>query len=308
MSSIHNSQILTITNSFVQALLFGIYITTLIHGLRWLVYNDGGQDRWGRGNVPMLIISIVIFFLQTMVLAALFKSTLLALNLDAMGYRTFNTIGVAMEFTIYQVVDAVLIYRCWIVYGRTGGIICVPIFLWISTVVFSSYNVYLYASSTVLDVGKHRVSSLTGKLCDGFFACNIVINIYATGSVSRSKCLHRTWHIIAEAGVTYTTSTLINLIAITLTDRNPNYMPYELLEATAHPIVRLLMIVYTCCTSSVEPFPECHHGWHCVQPHFDSRWATTPGRNSRSRHLGDTIPQCRSNGLDIGTESLYSSF
>ncbi|KAF8626739.1 hypothetical protein AX15_004716 [Amanita polypyramis BW_CC] len=176
-----------------------------------------------------------------MVLATSLKNTLLALSLDLTGYRIFQTVNTALEYTIYQIVDAILIYRCWIVYGRTGRIIFLPVFLWLSSVVFSSYNVYLYAS-------KNKESSLTDKICDGFFACNIVINIYATtaivyrivrvtkGSVSRSKCLHRTWRIVAEAGVPYTTSTLINLTAIILTNRYPKYIPYALLEAAADPI------------------------------------------------------------------------
>ena len=51
--------------TFVQALLYGIYFTTLAHSLRWLLLDDEGWKVRRRINWFMLIISILLFLLST---------------------------------------------------------------------------------------------------------------------------------------------------------------------------------------------------------------------------------------------------
>jgi hypothetical protein len=57
-------QVLTLM--MTQAGLYGFYVATLIHCLRWLVYtNDGWKLRDRIDNKPILITTIVIFLLST---------------------------------------------------------------------------------------------------------------------------------------------------------------------------------------------------------------------------------------------------
>ncbi|KAF8622792.1 hypothetical protein AX15_006722 [Amanita polypyramis BW_CC] len=251
-STVHTIQISSIFESFICALAYGIYITTFGHCLRWLFYNDGGRIRLERGNAPMLIVSIVIFLLETTELATSFRGALAAQNLNPLIYNILNTTNNAIEYTLYQIVDAVLIYRCWVVYGRSYKIICLPILFWISSVALTTYAIYLYAVTLTLEAADqetlYKVSILVAKIWDGFFSCNIATNIYATtaivyrivqvtkNSVLGSGRLHRTWRIIAESGVLYTTATIINLIGASLVSRSPAYEPYVLFQATVDPI------------------------------------------------------------------------
>ena len=54
---------------FTQATLYGHYVTTLIHCLRWLIYSDDGWKQRDRVNKLMLIATVVIFLLSTVNLA-----------------------------------------------------------------------------------------------------------------------------------------------------------------------------------------------------------------------------------------------
>ena len=54
---------------FTQATLYGLYVATLIHCLRWLIYTDDGWKQRDRVNKLMLITAVVIFLLSTVNLA-----------------------------------------------------------------------------------------------------------------------------------------------------------------------------------------------------------------------------------------------
>ena len=56
---------------FTQAALYGLYVATLIHCLRWLVYTDEGWKRRDRVNKLMLTTTIIIFLCSTVNLVIL---------------------------------------------------------------------------------------------------------------------------------------------------------------------------------------------------------------------------------------------
>jgi len=53
---------------FVQAILCGLYITTFIHCLRWLIFADEGWKYRERINWPMLIATIIAFIFSSIAL------------------------------------------------------------------------------------------------------------------------------------------------------------------------------------------------------------------------------------------------
>ena len=58
---------------FVQAILYGLYVATFVHCLRWLIYTDDGWRRRDRVNKLMLTATILIFMLTTMDLGIAFR-------------------------------------------------------------------------------------------------------------------------------------------------------------------------------------------------------------------------------------------
>src|ERR1700760_927783 len=59
------STIAQLLGLFVQAALYGLYVATLIHCLRWLLYTDNGWKLRDGVNKLMLITTILIFLLTT---------------------------------------------------------------------------------------------------------------------------------------------------------------------------------------------------------------------------------------------------
>jgi hypothetical protein len=54
-----------IVGAIVQALLYGLYLATLAHCLRWLLFDDEGWSRRKDINWRMLVIAVVIFLFST---------------------------------------------------------------------------------------------------------------------------------------------------------------------------------------------------------------------------------------------------
>lgn len=97
MDSTQAIQVASIVNSFVQALVYGAYIITLVHCLRWIMYNDEGWSRRKKMDMTMLIVSIAVFLLQTAGLATAFKTTLELQDSNTEGFNLLNMINVCFH-------------------------------------------------------------------------------------------------------------------------------------------------------------------------------------------------------------------
>ena len=75
--------------TITQALLYGLYIATLVHCLRWLLFSD--EENWSLRkdvNWRMLIIAVVIFLLSTASLVTALQDVFTLLD-------SINTINVS---------------------------------------------------------------------------------------------------------------------------------------------------------------------------------------------------------------------
>ncbi|KIL59812.1 hypothetical protein M378DRAFT_168815 [Amanita muscaria Koide BX008] len=233
----------SLVNSFVQAISYGLYIATFSHCLRWLLYDNESWKGRNKLNWPMLTISILVFLLGTAGLGTSFRMTLALHQSDDLLYNTFNTVNSALEYTTFQIVDAVLIYRCWVVYNYSWRVICLPGLFWIAGVILSSYDIYLYsvALNTYDPEAIDKLALLTLHIWNGFFACNIAVNIYATCTIiyrilrvmristanTSGWRLSQTCRIVAESGALYTFSTIVNLIATVLLAQDDRFNYFQ---------------------------------------------------------------------------------
>ncbi|KAM6501626.1 hypothetical protein JOM56_001603 [Amanita muscaria] len=157
-----------IVGLFVQAILYGTYIATLLHGLRWHLYEDEGRSKVKRA---MTIVAIVIFMFSTIDLGIMVPMVL------GRGPRALPVISAVIESVIIHVVDAVLIYRCWVIHGRAWRIVCLPLALWCSCLVFMSLDIYYQFMAIDLPVPEQ----VKHFRC-AFFACHIATNVFATSA------------------------------------------------------------------------------------------------------------------------------
>ncbi|KAM6502577.1 hypothetical protein JOM56_002554 [Amanita muscaria] len=225
---------------FVQAILFGLYLASLAHCLRWQLVDDEGWRLRTKINWAMLIIAIFLFLLLTIDLAIRLYLTIAAVQGDTQYFKFPGVAVTVLECSAMLITDAVLIYRCWVVYARSWRIVCIPIFFWI--LLFASSIICIFYLTPLINP-KNEESVFHAFLLEYYFwivfyCANIATNIYATcmdelpssvlalnlpnvakgiGSANSSKRLHRVSRILTESGILYTSTSVLSLIgAITI--------------------------------------------------------------------------------------------
>ncbi|KIL59634.1 hypothetical protein M378DRAFT_169021 [Amanita muscaria Koide BX008] len=236
-SSSHFSQPYAIA-VLVRAILYGVYISTFAHCCcQWLLYRNRRQKSqrgFDASDRKLLSITIFIFGFLTMSLGVTIQILLYLLRDDTRSapLSIFKTI---IENIVILITNAVLIYRCWIVYTNSSPwrIIFVPLFLWISalacSIVIGYLHVHMYvtllhtAGDTLLVLSRQVPGTFPWVV---FYVSNIAINIYATcGIIHRitqvalsfspnSRNLHTTCKILAHFGCLYMITTLLSLISV----------------------------------------------------------------------------------------------
>lgn len=227
----------------VRAILYGVYFVTLIHCLRWLIL-DG--DRWWklRKHIDqrLLIITIVIFSFLTTSLGIAFRITIDLLRGDNNSAR-LTILKIYVENNVILTANAVLIYRCWVIFAKThrSVIISLPLVLWLtglacSVFIVYNYTMFLYAHPDVYLIFSRLVPS--SRLCwIIFYLCDIAISIYTTCGIiyrisripapygSKKNCsrqLCTTSKILAKFGSLYTITSVLSLVSLIL-DLEPTF-------------------------------------------------------------------------------------
>ena len=144
------------------------------------------------------------------------------------------------------------VYCCWIVYGRSWRVVCLPIVFWPGSLTCAVLSVYYdVRSSLITDANSAwRAFFKLFDMTTVFFSCNIATNLFstcmttlfclncfviqqvATGAIiyqilrvanasgNRSKRLYNTARILAESGILYTSMTVFHLFNWTHYHRN----------------------------------------------------------------------------------------
>jgi len=209
-----------IIGAICQALLYGLYVATSLHCLRWLLYNDEGWSQRKDINWPMLTIAVAIFVFSTASVGMVLQNVFAESNQIAIA-------NYAMELALIVTTDAVLIYRCWSIYSHSWRIVIPPLILWLGGIVCMVLILYLLPFSDPAHLLQRHTSWET------FYSCNIALNIYATTAMVyriltgakrtngvSGRLYYNICRILTESGVLFAISSLTNLIAL-ITDTNP---------------------------------------------------------------------------------------
>ncbi|KIL59661.1 hypothetical protein M378DRAFT_30006, partial [Amanita muscaria Koide BX008] len=239
---------------FTQSILYGLYIPTFAGCLRWLMFENEGwklrpckQMTWS-----YIIIAILVFAVSTADVLIGFWLTRTRFAGQQSITDRLSFLSVAIEGTTLIIIDAVLIFRCWTVYGRSWRVICLPLVLWACTVacavtwtVCNAVGVELINSPTAVAIG-----------VGVFYACNFATNVYATCAIvyrlmrvaransSRSSIIYRICRTVAATGSLYTLTSLP--LVVTAFFMPNNMTPYLICDAinfsTAGITFNLLLI------------------------------------------------------------------
>ncbi|KIJ34295.1 hypothetical protein M422DRAFT_782921 [Sphaerobolus stellatus SS14] len=239
---------------FIQTLLYGAY--TVVFGLTYwvLVYR---RPKGRPINKTMLSISIVMFVLGTMHIAVnytrIIKAFIILKNEPGGPAAFFNQLSEFTQIfgsTIYVaqtlIGDSVVLFRCYIVWGKRVSVIIFPILLLLGSTVtgvgilFSFAKVVPEADIFVVELSQWIVSFFsmtlaTNIICTGLVAYRIWSINRQTAKLSSGHSMRPIMILVIESGAIYS-ATLLTLLILYKAD---SWFQYVLLDAIS-PIVGLV--------------------------------------------------------------------
>ncbi|KAG6919698.1 hypothetical protein DXG01_002644 [Tephrocybe rancida] len=231
-----------IASFFVEGVILGFYLVTFYHTLVSLFYNGSRLKRWSEVNHAMAIVAIVMFINTTLASATGFVIVWRAFVIAPPGTATqsFSQITYwaivlksATLLTQTTIGDAMLIYRCWVVYSRSWRVIAFSIILWLGGFVCEICLVYyeITAKSNVL-----VSASNLHPFGTAFWASTVALNVittallvwpiwrvarhhdefaYHTSSSQRNDTMKHVMQVIIESGAIYTTMAFLVFVTYT---------------------------------------------------------------------------------------------
>jgi len=219
--------------TFTQGIFYGVYMTTLAHSLRWLLFEDEGWKAQPRRRVnwPMLAVTLILFVFATVDLGVTLRITFALVSGETLISKKLELLSITVENTTILITDAVLMYRTWLVYTKSWRAIVLPSMLWSTGITC----VILFDYWLIKDLGASSQLSLvtvftprTRRIAAVFFCCSLVNNLYATCAISyrilrvartsRSTSLYITCRVFAESGILCASTTTLMLITSAVMD------------------------------------------------------------------------------------------
>ncbi|KAM6492105.1 hypothetical protein JOM56_011829 [Amanita muscaria] len=183
--------------SVLPGIFLGLYSASLIHCIRWLLFEDEGWRIRKKINWWLVATTLLVFFLSTALFCAVAMSTFPTAALNAVSYFVFsfaysNAMSIlgssAVEWSVLILIDSVMIYRCWIVFSKNWFMICFPVALWCFCLICEILS--FYCTVEFLCAMEYQFDSAGTQMCFtshyvdktpmAFYMCNIMINIYTT--------------------------------------------------------------------------------------------------------------------------------
>ncbi|TFK41510.1 hypothetical protein BDQ12DRAFT_733035 [Crucibulum laeve] len=184
---------------FTASIATGLYLSTLLHCLRWLLFTDEGWKIRKKISWPFLIATLSLLVLSTIHLSLALWETL---EQVLQGNQTSSSVGpipwsdVVMCTVVnisVLITDGVLIYRCWLAYSKSRAIIIVPCIFWIGGAICTILQVYWQViQSAVIKTAWQPVNMKIGPgtILTPFWGSTIIVNIYVT-----SMIVYRIWKV-----------------------------------------------------------------------------------------------------------------
>ncbi|KIL60204.1 hypothetical protein M378DRAFT_168341 [Amanita muscaria Koide BX008] len=219
---------------FTLALLYGVYLATLIQCFRWLVFADEGWKLRAKINSVMTLATIFIFLTSTINVVSTLKYELDAYVRKDQNWSLYGVVMVAdISWLIARLlIDGVLIYRCWIVYARSWRAICVPVAFWLASLACSILLAYYTGLNYKRQTYSAEIALIESKAITGLYGCNIATTVYSTAAIiyriwsaarnsgGSPRRLIYTMRILAESGILYTSTSVFSLVGTLLIGRS----------------------------------------------------------------------------------------
>ncbi|KIJ29403.1 hypothetical protein M422DRAFT_188530 [Sphaerobolus stellatus SS14] len=199
------------------AIVYGIYlVSSAFYAAALLTHHD----EWKKPrdiNWPMLLVGITLFSIGTLNLALSLYSTIRAFVLfsggpteDFSDISNWVNVMQALAVTVQtSIADVVLVYRCWVVYGKSIRVVALSTLLWMGNVVctIAIVRVEIHLNHGGLVTAKELRPWITA-----LWALTISLNIITTGLlVSRIWRIEKANDVLRQSIRTKITSRRSNL-------------------------------------------------------------------------------------------------
>lgn len=242
--------------ALLQPFLYGLYLITFGHALRWLVYEEEGWSLRSREKVNWLLFTttVIVFMFSTVDL--ILETSLQLTFTDYEGGITQQLVisSVAVETSSLLITDAVMIIRCWLVYQRSWRAVCFPCILWLANI--TCVILWVTAYAMLMSRPAPIYEELMNFPLQVFYCCNFATNLYATCAIvyrlwriakatnNRSSILYRLCRIVAGTGLLYTSTSLpMAVLAFFMVTDTPVYILCDTINFSAAGITFNLLLI-----------------------------------------------------------------
>ncbi|KAK0219735.1 hypothetical protein EDD85DRAFT_960916 [Armillaria nabsnona] len=168
---------------FVESAFWGIFMVTFGLCLRALLWSNMGFKPYSQIDRPMVAVCIAMPIFATVNLALNVLRAVESVGASGISEQ-FTNLGSATETVKFicvnvqtLIADAMLTYRCWVIYSKSWAIALIPGILWLGVLVAAILNIIVLHSihSESLTVAKSLRPIVTS-----FWSISIALNIIAT--------------------------------------------------------------------------------------------------------------------------------
>ncbi|KAK0212410.1 hypothetical protein DFS33DRAFT_1376903 [Desarmillaria ectypa] len=241
----------------LEALVHGMY-TSLVGVTLWYIFINP-TTRLPKSHTSTMSISVVLMYLFTTLNLGIrwswMRPPLVFYRRDAQNGTTYYTFGNADDTTLWAIsgaatganiliADSILIWRCWVVWGRRWPMVVLPILLTVSGTAFDVLFIYHNAMDKYSSDGAIWGSAVKWGVI--FYSMSLATTVYCTALIIFRILAHREqyWSIIemvVESAVMYAL-TLVVFIGFLATDDVGGFYPKALLDTIAGIAPTLIVV------------------------------------------------------------------
>ncbi|KAF9457567.1 hypothetical protein BDZ94DRAFT_1301806 [Collybia nuda] len=237
----------------------GIYLSSFLYCINGLLWSKGRLKNRRALNYPMIFAATWLFTVSSLDVALGFQLNLSAFSrLEGNATEYFSKISNwanVMKLSMYVaqtfMADCILLYRCWIVYGRNWKVVIVPTIMWIAETVSGAIAVSKETrleNTTIIShsLAPYLISMITLTLATNVVATSLMIfriwsiqtevNLLLMEGGNSSPTMAKSLLVLIESGSLYTLVTLVFLC----TYATSNFASY----VTSDCLVQIMGIVF----------------------------------------------------------------
>ncbi|TFK33653.1 hypothetical protein BDQ12DRAFT_727593 [Crucibulum laeve] len=188
---------------FVEAILYGLYLATLLHCLRWMLYENEGWKIKKRISIhwTMLTSTVLIFVCSFVNLILRLESTTQSIHPKPVTPSTpkmnWEAITICATTNVSALIaDFILIYRCWTIYGRSRKVVIIPIIFWVGGLACAILQGYWQIVQTEVVITAWEPAAMKvglGTILTPFWGLTVALNLYTTPMI-----VYRIWSVANE--------------------------------------------------------------------------------------------------------------